>query len=343
MSQTEPETVPSAPTEKTEVPAGQRARPGILRRIVDWYTCRPAREAVRRAASAGRRELELLGRAKAAFNTGNLLRQPSDPSRKSLAGAHAAALYAESLTWALWSSRPSAPRLPPDELLLRDEPVTRELGLSEERAHELSQLLASPALAVELAERSEQEQSAAATLLKRAALVAIDVHERPQRAAAGITLLAFARVALTLLALALVVAGAVALRPQRANLAAGKPWKTSSSLFDCHPEQVECGGVKTRILFHTRDEQDPWFQYDLGTKTTFSSLRIENRQDGESDRAVPLVVEVGDDGEHFRQVARRDSEFSAWSPSFPAVTARYVRLRVPRRSMLHLEEVELYR
>jgi hypothetical protein len=72
-------------------------------------------------------------------------------------------------------------------------------------------------------------------------------------------------------------------------------------------------------------------------------MRIQNRQDGEADRAVPLIIEVGDDGTHFRQIARRDTEFSAWKPSFPTVTARYVRLRVPRRSMLHLEEVAVYR
>ncbi|HEX3597790.1 MAG TPA: hypothetical protein VHU80_21930, partial [Polyangiaceae bacterium] len=71
--------------------------------------------------------------------------------------------------------------------------------------------------------------------------------------------------------------------------------------------------------------------------------RIDNRQDGEGARAVPLIAEVGDDGQHFRQVARREDEFSTWSPSFPSVTARYVRLRVPRRSMLHLEEVDVYR
>jgi hypothetical protein len=114
-------------------------------------------------------------------------------------------------------------------------------------------------------------------------------------------------------------------------------------MFDCHPEQGECGGVKTRIFFHTKDEENPWLRYDLGSKTYVSGLRIENRQDQEQARAVPLVVEVSDDGAGFKQVARREDEFSVWKPSFPKVSARYVRLRVARRSMLHLDDVEIYR
>ena len=105
--------------------------------------------------------------------------------------------------------------------------------------------------------------------------------------------------------------------------------------------QGECGGVKTRIFFHTKEEEDPWFRYDFGKKTEFSSMKIENRQDGESARAVPLIVEVGDDGSHYREVARQKEDFNLWKPSFPRQNARYVRLRVPRRSILHLENVEV--
>jgi hypothetical protein len=314
-----------------------------MRRVLNWYTCRPEREQVRRSVPVAPRQVELLRRAKAALATGNLLREPSDPARKSLAGAHAASLYAESLTWALWSVAPGSDRPRAEALFQEDESVVRELALPAERASQVTELLGSPSLALDLAERPEDEQEDAAALLKRAALVAIDVHERPLRAADGLTLISIARVAVTIVGFALLVGGAIALKPQKQNLAAGKAWKASSSLFDCHPEQAECGGAKTRIFFHTRDEQDPWLQYDLGAPTAFSSVRVDNRQDGEGARAVPLVVEVGDDGQHFRQVARRDDDFSSWSASFPSVTARYVRLRVARKSMLHLEEVDVYR
>jgi hypothetical protein len=343
MSQTEPETVPSAPAD-SRAATPQRGGSGIFRRTLDWYTCRPQREKARTAASASPRERELLRRAKAAYASANLLNEPADPSRRELAPAHAAALYAEALVWALWSYRASEDAPKPEDLWSSAETlVVRELALPEERVAEVGRLLAAPRLAMALAERPSAEREDAARLLKRAALVAIDVRERPFRAVDGITLVAFARVALTVLVLVAAVGAAIALRPEKPNLAAGKPWTTSSSLFECHPAQVECGGAKTRIFFHTRDEQDPWLQYDLGAKVAFSSMRIQNRQDGEADRAVPLIVEVGDDGAHFRQIARRDTEFSSWKASFPTVTARYVRLRVPRRSMLHLEEVDVYR
>jgi len=341
MSQTEPETVPATPA-TTVAATPPPVKRGLLRRIVDWYTCGPQREKARASASATARELELLARAKAAFATGNLLAEPADPARRDLSPAHAAALYAEALVWALRSFQ--ATESPKSEDLLLDEsPVARELGLSADHVAEIGRLLATPKLVFELADRPRKERDEAAKLLKRAALVAIDVRERPLRAPDGFALVAFARVALTALLLVAAVGGAIVLRPEKPNLAAGKPWTASSSLFDCHPELAECGGVKTRIFFHTREEQDPWVRYDLGTKTAFSSMRIENRQDGEGDRAVPLVVEVGDDGAHFREIARRSTDFSSWKPSFPTVTARYVRLRVPRRSMLHLEEVAVYR
>jgi hypothetical protein len=173
--------------------------------------------------------------------------------------------------------------------------------------------------------------------------VAIDVRERPLRALEAITLKALARIVLTVLLVAGAVGAIIILRPQPPNLAAGKPWTVSSIGYDCHPDQGECGGVKTRIFFHTKDEDNPWLRYDLGSKKEISALRVENRQDGEGARAVPLVVEVSDDGTNFKEVARRTDDFSVWKPSFPRVSARYVRLRVARKSMFHLEAVEIYR
>jgi hypothetical protein len=342
MSQTDSEALPPAPAGEAEVPT-PHARPGFGRRVIDWYLGRPEWGTARRAASFSARELDLLGRAKAALATGNLVREPSDPSRKKLANAHAAALYSEALFWALWSYKADVSGPTAEALWTEDPELEREFGFAKERAEEVRKLFSTPQLGVVLAEQTESEQEAAAASLKRAALVAIDVRERPLRALEAITLKAFARIVLTVLLLAGAVGAAVFLRPARSNIAAGKPWKASSSLFDCHPDQGECGGAETRIFFHTRDEQNPWLQYDLGAKTAVSALRIENRQDAEGARAVPLIVEVSDDGNAFKEVARRDEEFTVWKPSFSKVSTRYVRLRVPRKSMLHLDEVEIYR
>lgn len=127
-----------------------------------------------------------------------------------------------------------------------------------------------------------------------------------------------------------------------ADLASGKRWRASSMLEECHPERIDCGGVRTSIFFHTREEDQPWVEIDLGAPTTFSSVTVRNRSDGWQDRAVPLVLEVGDDRQAWRQLAQRQEVFREWSPSFEQVTARYVRLRAAKKTFLHLEAVKVH-
>ncbi len=130
--------------------------------------------------------------------------------------------------------------------------------------------------------------------------------------------------------------------PLPLDLAEGKPFTLSSKWADCHPEQNECGKYPTRIAFHTLSEPSPWYQVDFGAPTTFSSATLINRQDAAMGLALPLVVEVSDDGKVFREVARRTEPFTAWMPSFAAQTARYFRVRVDRTSILHLEAVRVH-
>jgi hypothetical protein len=126
------------------------------------------------------------------------------------------------------------------------------------------------------------------------------------------------------------------------DLARGHPWRTSTKLADCSPVKGECANTRTTVLFHTDEEESPWFEIDLEAPKTFSSLTIVNRYDSMLERAVPLVVEVSDDGQAFRPVARRDDVFEEWRPRFDTQTARYVRLRVDRKSWLHLEAVRVH-
>ena len=124
------------------------------------------------------------------------------------------------------------------------------------------------------------------------------------------------------------------------DLLAGKPYRLSSSFAECHPEAHECGGnPRTRILFHTLDEESPWVEYDLGSVQRLSRIEVRNRTDDVTDRAVPLIVELGDEKRVWKQVARKNENFVEWTAKFPTASARYVRLRVDRRSALHLERV----
>lgn len=126
------------------------------------------------------------------------------------------------------------------------------------------------------------------------------------------------------------------------DLAKGRPFTQSSKWADCHPDRHECGGYPMNAVLHTLAEQSPWYQVDLGAPTTFSSATIVNRQDMAMSQAVPLVLEVSDDGTTFREVIRRPTVFVEWAPHFAPQTARYVRLRVDRFATLHLESVQVH-
>src|SRR5262245_18958110 len=105
------ETEPLSPASPGSDPGPPKAAPpGFFRRVIDWYACQPQMERARQAAVMSPRETELIERAKAALASGNQLRELSEPSNRELAAPHAAALYAEALTWVLWSKRPELER-----------------------------------------------------------------------------------------------------------------------------------------------------------------------------------------------------------------------------------------
>lgn len=118
------------------------------------------------------------------------------------------------------------------------------------------------------------------------------------------------------------------------DLAKGKPFKTSSAQPGCAAEE-NCA----KLMFHTTNDVEPWVEIDLGAVERVRLIEVGNRPDCCQDRAVPLVAELSTDRKSWRQVARRDTDFSTWTAKFPRTAARYVRLRAPRTTMLHLENV----
>jgi hypothetical protein len=170
--------------------------------------------------------------------------------------------------------------------------------------------------------------------------------EEPQRAARQAAALPFRRVVLgAAAALGLLGLGAIGralLTP--IDVARGHPWSASSKLADCHPEVPECNGVRgVRLLFHTLEEESPWFRWDLESEQPVGGLTVVNRQDEALERALPLLVELSRDGVIWREVARREERFEVWRPRFEPQPARFVRLRVPRKTFLHLESVAVHR
>lgn len=131
---------------------------------------------------------------------------------------------------------------------------------------------------------------------------------------------------------------------QARNIARDKPWAASSRWPEggCPSPAQECAGSPF-FFFSTGEEDNPWLEIDLGSTQPVSSFRIANRKDCCQERAAPLVIEVSTDHTSWKEVARNKDEFRSWKGSFPSAQARWVRLRVPRRSFLHLQSVRLFR
>jgi hypothetical protein len=170
--------------------------------------------------------------------------------------------------------------------------------------------------------------------------------ELPEKALQSLVLQRLLRIGgvLVLCAIALgVFSWQRSLKEERSDLAFGKPWRTSSTYapnFGCLSPAQQCA-ESPDLFFHTKEEQGPWVEIDLGKPTVFSRVRIENRRDCCFERAVPLIIEVSDNQEKFKEVSRRTRSFSSWHATFSPVRARYVRVRAPSRTALHLSRVRV--
>jgi len=250
-------------------------------------------------------------------------------------------LLRESATWSLSAAAADPAPASPAEALARTSPELLAQTLPDEATRErVCAAFAEPADA--WARRSPEEQQRAFRELgafSTALLRRLTFTRRRLRS------LLMRRTVISLAFGVIVFAGAeIALTMHfRPSLTAGRPWRASSALDICRPKDHYCADAVTDIFFCTTDENNPWVEYDLGERKTFRQLVVENRKDCCPDRAVPLALEVSDDQKEWHEVIRRNETFSTWRTSLPTTRARYVRLRVMRRSILHLDSFDLYR
>lgn len=120
------------------------------------------------------------------------------------------------------------------------------------------------------------------------------------------------------------------------NLVEGKSPRTSSTLPECLAHKC------ADLMFHTMVEDNPWADFDLAAIHKIHRVEVANRSDCCAERAVPLIIEVSLDDKHWIEVARRDAQFSNWTATFASKPARYVRLRVPRSTAFHLDQVAIH-
>ena len=111
-----------------------------------------------------------------------------------------------------------------------------------------------------------------------------------------------------------------------------------------------CDGIKDgKWGFHTGDVANPWWQVDLGTPTVLDRVAVWNRCDGASSRAASLKILVSDDGAAWKEVFANDgrtfmglTDGKPLDARFDQVTGRYLRVQLPGKSFLHLDEVEVF-
>jgi hypothetical protein len=149
------------------------------------------------------------------------------------------------------------------------------------------------------------------------------------------------RIALALATLALVAAALWAPLTARRNVALGCEWKASSSDHGA-ASSGRLGEENNHFFFHTRHEQSPFLEIDLGKARSIERVVVANRRDCCQERALPMLLEASDDRKHWTLLGRRDQPFQRWRAAFGPARARWLRLSVPRETSLHLESVAVY-
>ncbi|MAD80418.1 MAG: hypothetical protein CMJ50_06190 [Planctomycetaceae bacterium] len=111
-----------------------------------------------------------------------------------------------------------------------------------------------------------------------------------------------------------------------------------------------CDGVKDgRWGFHTGQENEPWWQVDLGKEMPLDQLLIYNRCDGSTERALQLKVLLSSDGkvwttayQHDGSMFRGVTDVRPLSVRLKGAKARLVRIQLTGNQFLHLDEVEVF-
>ncbi|MBN1489416.1 MAG: discoidin domain-containing protein, partial [Phycisphaerae bacterium] len=111
-----------------------------------------------------------------------------------------------------------------------------------------------------------------------------------------------------------------------------------------------CDGIKNgRWGFHTDIVEKPWWRVDLGQPYRLDRIVIWNRCDETAPRNSHLVLSLSDDGTQWRTAYTHDgTTFFGYTDGRPLVVAtdgqvaRFVRIQLPGKDYLHLDEVEVF-
>ena len=127
------------------------------------------------------------------------------------------------------------------------------------------------------------------------------------------------------------------------NIALGRPVTTSSQYPGAGENPARLvDGDRENLGFHTNADGQQWVVIDLGAIRSFDRVAVYNRAEGQHKRAVPLRLEISDDGQNYRLLRERQETFAVWTAKRLHAKGRYVRLRNAPNNYFHLSEVEIY-
>ncbi|HOT83999.1 MAG TPA: discoidin domain-containing protein [Candidatus Defluviicoccus seviourii] len=134
--------------------------------------------------------------------------------------------------------------------------------------------------------------------------------------------------------------------PKAQLLSRDKP-ATQSNIYPDYGPRFGNDGVR-ETFFHTHNEENPFWQVDLGAVHKITQVSLFNRNIAQ-ERALNCVILTSDDGKEWTEIyANAGRPFGdgngAGEPRHVKVSAkgRYVRVQIKGKGILHLSEVEVF-
>ncbi|HSY21569.1 MAG TPA: discoidin domain-containing protein [Polyangiaceae bacterium] len=135
---------------------------------------------------------------------------------------------------------------------------------------------------------------------------------------------------------------AILLAPK--DIALDKPVQGTPAIYETSAEGVVDGVKNGRFGYHSQEADQAFLTIDLQKAYVLSKIAVFGRGECCFDQSIPLVVEVSADGTAFRKIEERTTSFSEaepWVVKPTGTLARFVRVRVERRGVLVLSEIEV--
>jgi hypothetical protein len=128
------------------------------------------------------------------------------------------------------------------------------------------------------------------------------------------------------------------------NLALGKLAQQSSAYSGDYPASNGVDGRKDDgSMFHTNNEQNPWWQVDLQGNYALGYIMLYNRTGCCAERERTVRVLLSQNGSDWQTIyAHNGTIFRELRVEAGGRRARYVRVQLAEQNYFHLQEVEVY-